>query len=348
MHIQARRVFRLSLTAALALAIGYGLQLPLAFLAPLFAVMLSVKPAPPIGMKGLFGLIIVVSITLGIGLLLIPLLAHYPFTALLLVTLGLYLSFYLTINMGKALVGMFLTVGFTLISAMGTIDFGLAVELIKALVLGIALAIICQWIVYPWFPEDPVSAGQDKPPSVGAEQCNWVALRATIIILPVYILVLINPTFYVPIMMKGVSLAQQSSTMTARNAGRELLGSTFLSGFFAILFWMLLSIFPHLWMFFLWMLLFGIYFSGKIYQLIPTRFPSSFWLNVVVTMLILLGPAVGDSDTGKDVYTAFFIRMSLFVLVTFYAVYAVYLLEYLRGRHQSKALTLQSDLEVTT
>jgi hypothetical protein len=332
---------------ALSLAIAYGLKFPLAFLAPLFAVMLTATPGPPIPVKGMIGLVLIMFITMGVGVLLIPLLFHYPFTAVLLVTLGLYFSFYLTINKGKLLIGTFLTIGFTLISALGTVNFGLAVELIKALALALALAIICQWLVYPWFPEDPAIASQDKPTDIGAEQCNWVALRATIIILPVYILVLINPTFYVPIMMKGVSLAQQSSTMTAQNAGRELLGSTFLAGLFAILFWILLGIFTHLWMFFLLMLLFGIYFSSKIYQLLPTRFPASFWLNVVITMLILLGPAVGDSDTGKDVYKAFFIRMSLFIVVTLYAVYAVYLLEYLRGRHRTQVVSSQSNTEIT-
>jgi len=82
----------------------------------------------------------------------------------------------------------------------------------------------------------------------------------------------------------------------------------------------------------LWMLLFGIYFSGKFYQLIASRFPASFWQNVVVTMLILLGPAVEDSANGKDVYAAFAVRMGLFVAVTLYAWLAVYVLEHLRTR----------------
>jgi hypothetical protein len=80
------------------------------------------------------------------------------------------------------------------------------------------------------------------------------------------------------------------------------------------------------------MLLFGIYFSGKLYGLIPTRFPASYWINAVITMLILLGPAVQDSAGGKDVYKAFAMRMSLFVAVTLYAWAAVRVLEYLRNR----------------
>ena len=154
MPIEARRIFRLSLTTALALAAAYALAVPLPFLAPLFALLLTAAPAAPMGLKGLLGLILVVLLTLGVGLLMTPMLTNYAVSAILITALGLYFSTYLTVNLGKGLVGMFLTVGFTLIPAAGTVDFFLAVTVIKALVLGIGLAIVCQWLVYPWFPAD--------------------------------------------------------------------------------------------------------------------------------------------------------------------------------------------------
>ena len=348
MHIQARRIFRLAFTIAISLMLAYAISMPLPFIAPIFAVVLTVKPAPPMGPKSLLGLLILLMVTLGIGLLLIPLLLHYSFTAILVVALGLYFSFYLTINHGKVLVGMFLTLGFTLISAAGTVIFDLATTLIESLATGIAITVVSLWLVYPLYPEDHVAA--DKPADADestAMQDNWVALRGTIVVLPVYMLLLINPLMYLPIMMKGVSLAQQSSTIKANEAGNELLGSTFLGGCFAILFWMALGTLTNLWMYFFWMLLFGIYFSSKIYQLIKTRYPASLGVNVVITMLILLGPAVEDSSSGKDVYTAFFIRISLMIAVTLYAVAAVYILEYLRSRHIVKRSAQQAMIEST-
>jgi hypothetical protein len=95
------------------------------------------------------------------------------------------------------------------------------------------------------------------------------------------------------------------------------------------------------------MLLLGVYFSAKIYRLAATRFPPSFWLNVAITLLILLGPAVEDSDNGKDVYTAFLVRMGLFVAVTLYAWLAVYLLEHLRARHLTRPSQSLTDTEST-
>ena len=274
MDIQARRIFRLALVPALALVVAYALALPLPFIGPLFAFMLVAMPGPPMGAKGLFGLLLMLLVTLGMGLLLIPMLLEYPLSAFLLVMLGVYLSAYVTVNMGKAAFGAFLTMGFTLISAAGTVSFVLATTVIEAVAFGIAVAVICHWLVYPWFPEDPAPGGDKAAQKKTSEQCNWIALRSTLIVLPVYWLVLTNPAAYMATIMKSVLLGQQSSTMDARSAGRERLGSTLLAGVFDMLFWLLLKIFPHLWMFFWWMLLFGLYIASKIFQLIPSRFPK--------------------------------------------------------------------------
>ena len=90
-------------------------------------------------------------------------------------------------------------------------------------------------------------------------------------------------------------------------------------------------------MFFLWMCLFGIYYAGKINQVFASRYPVSFWTNVVITTLILLGSAVQDSANGKDVYQAFAVRMGLFVMVTLYAWLTVWALEQWRQHSRSRA-----------
>ena len=64
----------------------------------------------------------------------------------------------------------------------------------------------------------------------------------------------------------------------------------------------------------------------------PARWSAAFWPDVVINLLILLGPAVEDSANGKDVYKAFAVRFSLFVAVTLYAWFAMAALEWLRGR----------------
>jgi hypothetical protein len=297
--------------------------------------MLTATPGPPLGPKALFALVLLLLLTTSVGLLLTPVLIHYPVTGVLLATLGIYLSFYLSVHLGKGLVGAFLAVGVALISAAGLASYALAVTVVHSLVIGVVIAVVCQWLVYPWFPEDAGPA-QRPPPKPGAEDSKWIALRGTLILLPVYLAALSNPAMYLATVMKTVSLGQQSSVIDARSAGRELIGSTFLGGCFAVLMWASLGICTNLWMYFWLTLLVGIYFAAKLYRLLPSRFPASFWLNVAVTMLILLGPAVEDSDSGKDVYAAFAVRMGLFFTVTLYAWLAVATLEWLRERRRCK------------
>lgn len=346
MPIYARRVFRLSITTALSLAVAYGVELPLPFLTPIFALMLTSQPSPPLKLKSLIGLVALVSVTLGIGLIIIPLLTYYSFAAILIIAVGLYFCGHLSINLGKGLVGTFLAMGFTIIPAAGTIEYSLAVAVIEALVIGMSIAVLCQWTIYIWFPENEIKNKASKKIIDSSEHSKWMALRFTLIVLPPFLLSLINPAMYLKLIMKSVVLGKQGCEVSARHAGRELLGSTFLGGFFAILVWLLLKIHPTLLMFSSWMLIFGIYFSSKIYNVIETRYPPSFWLNVVITMLILLGSAVQDSANGEDVYTQFITRMSLFVFLTLYAWAAIYVLDLLYENKKLRALRTTQSMEL--
>ncbi|MGB5011037.1 MAG: hypothetical protein WBO88_12265, partial [Candidatus Dechloromonas phosphoritropha] len=58
-----------------------------------------------------------------------------------------------------------------------------------------------------------------------------------------------------------------------------------------------------------------------------TAFRPSFWSNALITALILLGPAIEDSASGKSVLQASTVRTGLFVAVALYAWGTVWLLE---------------------
>ena len=74
-----------------------ALQLP--FFAPVFGSCSRPRRRPPPGLKGLLGLILVVAITLGVGLVLAPLLGKYPVSALLIIAAGIYLSTYISVGL---------------------------------------------------------------------------------------------------------------------------------------------------------------------------------------------------------------------------------------------------------
>ena len=324
---QAQRALRLACGTALCLAASFGLALPIPFLAPVLAVLLLTALNQPLKLKAGIGLALIAMLTTGIGLLLIPLLRYYAVSAVLLVGVGLFVVFRMGLRGANNLIVTFLIIGLTMISAAGVADFGLAVMVINALVRGLFLAVLMVSVSHWLFPEPGNAPAPAAAALLSASEVTRIALRATLIVLPAFLLALLDPASYLPIILKAVSLGQQSSTTGTRHAGRELLGSTLLGGLLAVLFWGALSLFVHLWMFFLWMLLFGLWVARKLYRLSPTRLSPGFWLNTLVTMIILLGQSVQDSAAGKDVQTAFAVRMGLFILVTLYACLMVQVLD---------------------
>ncbi|CAI8832394.1 Membrane protein [Pseudomonas sp. IT-P171] len=323
---RAQRALRLATGTALCLAGSFGLGLPIPFIAPVLALLLLATVNRPLPFKAGIVLAVVAMLTTGVGLLLIPVLRYYPVSGVLLVGVCLFLVFRFGLRGGNNLIVTFLVIGLTMISSAGVAEFDLAAMVIGALVKGLLLAVLMVAVSHWLFPDPPKAPSPPPAPLLPAEEVSRVALRATLIVLPAFLLAMIDPASYLPIILKAVGLGQQSST-TARNAGRELVGSTLLAGVLAVLFWSALSLFVHLWMFFLWMLLFGLILARKLYALSPTRLSPGFWLNSLITMIILLGQSVQDSLASKDVYTAFAVRMGLFMLVTLYACLMVYLLD---------------------
>jgi len=320
MPIESRRTFRLALTVTVALVLAYGSGMSVPYFAPLLAFILTAKPAPPMPVGKLLMLAVALAVILGIGLWVAPLVEQYAPVGLSLVALGLFVSSRLSLGGDKAAVGTLLAMGLTLISALGVVSLALAQTLVMMLVAAIVIAVVSQWIVYPFFPESDLNpevlpAAQDSAEGVSEDTS---ALRAVVVIMPVYLFLLINPTGHTPVMMKSIMLAQSPSVIEARQAAMELLGATVLGGFLAVLLWFGLKLSPRLDIFALLILWVMIGLGRKLYVSNSTRFSQQFWIDVSVTMFILVGPAVADSAAGKDPYQAFLFRFGMFFLVAVY------------------------------
>ncbi|WP_332673619.1 DUF2955 domain-containing protein [Aromatoleum sp.] len=322
-----QRALRLAGGTALALAAGFALAPPLPYVAPLLALFLLAQRNQALPLKAAIGLPLLVMLTTGCGLLLIPPLQHAPVSGLLLIALCLFHCFRYNRRGGNALLGTFMIVGLTLIAAAGASSFALAVTVIEALAKGLLLAVLAASIAHAIFPEPAAVVVPPPPAAESAFDAGWVALRATLVVMPALLVALIDPSRYLPLIMKSVSLGQQVCSRDTRDAGRELVGATLLGGALAMLFWSLLGIQPKLWMFFLWTLLFVLLLARRLYRLLPGRASPGFWLNCMATLVLLLGQSVEDSAAGKDVYRAFAIRLALFIGVALYAWLAVSLID---------------------
>ena len=145
--------------------------------------------------------------------------------------------------------------------------------------------------------------------------------------MPVFVVALTNPALYLAAIMKTAGLGQQAGVTNAASAGRELVGSTLMGAAIAGGVWIGLSMWPVLWMLILWVVAATIWGGVRLVGIKATPWPPSFWVNALMTMWILLGPAIEDASAGKDVGSASATRVALFIVASLYAWVMVWALE---------------------
>jgi hypothetical protein len=268
------------------------------------------------------------------GVLMVPLLENYPAAGVLLTAVLLFALFYLGRLRANPLTTV-LVLAFTLIPVAGVQEQALIGVLALTLAVGVLVGAVVSAASNAIFPDPPSPSARAAP--VGAppdrESARWVAWRGTLIVMPVFVLALTNPSFYLAAIMKTVALGQQAGETDARHAGRELVGSTLMGALIALAVWLGLSLWASLWMLVLWMMAAALFVASALFGARRTGFRPSFWSNALVTSLILLGPAIEDSASGKSVLEGAVMRVSLFVGVALYAWATVWALERWRARH---------------
>lgn len=328
-HPADKAVLRLATGLGLAVLLAYGLDMSLPFVLCVVTALVLCKPGPPMPLlKGL-----VAAAALGVvvvaGVLMVPLLEHYAAAGVVLTAALLFACF----RAGGGVASpktMILAIALTAIPVAGVAEQALALQLAESLALGLAIGALVSGFGHALVPDRPApgSAAPAKPrPPVVPGTKDWTALRATLVVLPVFVLALTNPASYLAALVKSVSLAQQAGASTAHSAGKELVGSTLTGALVAALIWAGLSLRPNLIMLVLWIVAAVFWVGARIFGIKTGAFPPSYWVNVLVTMLILLGPAIEDSVQGKDVVHASTIRVCLFLALALYAWLTVWVLE---------------------
>lgn len=325
-HPADQAVLRLAAGLGLAVLAAYGLALPAPYALCVMAVLVLCKPGPPIPLlKGVVTAAVVAALVAA-GVLMVPILRHYALAGVALTGALVYAVF--RSGRGGAQTTI-LAIPVTLIPVAGMGEPALAPMIGVTLALGIVTGVVVSNASRALFPDAPMAANLPGRAAAAPMQtaANWMAVRATLVVMPVFVLALTNPAFYLAAIMKAVALGQQASSIGARSAGRELLGSTLMGAWIAALAWFGLSLRPNLWMLVLWLMAAALWAGARMFGVKATSSPPSFWRNALVTMLILLGPAIEDSASGKDVFTASAIRVALFVGVALYAWATVWALE---------------------
>ena len=340
MHPADKAALRLAIGLGLAVLVAYGLALPVPFVVCVMAVLVLCKPGPPLPLvKGAI-LALVFAALVAAGVVMVPLLEHYALAGVLLTAVVLYGIFYAGFIHGNPLT-MILVISFALIPVAGVADQALVGMLSLTLAVGILTGTLVSALATAFFPDPPAPAGQRaEAPVVSHETAGWIALRAVLIVMPVFVLALANPSLYLAAIMKTVALGQQAGETDARSAGRELVGSTLVGALMALAVWIGLSLWPSLWMLMLWLMAAALWAGSAMFGARASAWRPSFWSNALITALILLGPAIEDSASGKSVLQGSAVRAGLFLGVALYASAMVWILERWRAA-RSPAIPMQ-------
>lgn len=335
-HAADRAVLRLTFGLGLSVLVAYGLGVALPYLVCVLAVIVLCKPGPPLPLlKGLIGAGLI-ALLVAAGGIMVPLLRHYALSGLLLTATILFSVFFIGLTKGGGLT-MILVIAFTLIPVAGTADPALVGALSGTIAIGVITGTLADAIAHVLFPPPSGAAPvQAAAPNLSHETAGWIATRAVLIVMPVFILALTNPSLYLAAIMKTVALGQQAGDTTARSAGRELIGSTLMGALLALVAWLGLSLLPSLWMLMLWVMVIALWAGSGLFRTRRTALSPSFWSNALITSLILLGPAIEDSANGKSVLEASAVRTGLYLVVAFYAWAMVWLFERWRALRSAR------------
>jgi hypothetical protein len=340
-----KAALRLAIGLGLAALVAYGLALAEPFVVCVMSVLVLSKPGPPLPLlKGLIVALLFAGLVAA-GIVMVPLLEHYAFAAVLLTAVVLYGTFYSGLVGGNPLTTV-LVLSFTLIPVAGVAEQALVGVLSVTLAVGVIVGVLVSAVSHALFPDPPALAAESATTVRPApSEAAWIALRATLIVMPVFVLALSNPSFYMAAVMKTVALAQQAGEIDARSAGRELVGSTLAGAVIGAAVWYGLSIWASLWMLTLWLMAAGLYAGSAMFGARSTAMRPPFWANALVTALLLLGPAIEDSASGKGFLEGSIMRTSLFVGVALYAWATIRLFELRRFERPGGVHALHSHPE---
>jgi len=329
-QVASRRIFRLATGVTLSLLFSQAINWPMSFIAPVFTMFILALPlpAPSFSAGAKFVLALMLPVYAG-TLLLIPLLEHARWAGVLLVTLALFGSFYYSARGGSMIMGMFMTVGLTVIIAVGSVNIDALLSIINGLWLGAIAGITFVWVghvLLPELPAEPVKRGAAAPQSLpSAVSARRSALRSLLIVLPLAIFFLFSSSSmaYVVVMIKVATMGQQAESDVSREMGRTQIESTLWGGLAALIAWQIMSIWPSLLMYGLLIVLAGLLFGSRIFVCRGMHPKAGMWSYAFLTMIIVLAPALLDGQTADGAGAAFYSRLLLFIAIAFYGTIAV-------------------------
>jgi hypothetical protein len=341
-NVASTRILRLAFGTALSLWISQVIGWTMSFIAPVITLFLLALPlSQP---KPKIFLLVVVALTVSVygSFLFLPFLVHQELVGLLLLSLALFHAFYFTARGGAAVVGTFATMGLALTVAVGTVSVDALLGVASGLVVGAAVGALIALVSHLVIPEEPqpspAKAKSEDPSDAGTTvdlaKARHSAMRSLAVVFPILFWFMLSggSAANLAVMIKVSAMGQEVSRQSTRKAARSLVFSTVAGGLAAVLAWQLLSAWPSLTLYVLLVALAGLFFGWRIFEGRGLRNDADTWTYAFLTTIVVLAPAVLDSDFGSAAGARFYDRLFMFGWATLYAVAAVYVFDAFWGR----------------
>lgn len=320
--VAARRILRLALGVTLALVFSQTFNWPMAYVTGILTLILLGMPTPALNLKQGVGFVLVLIVPLCISsLIFMPLFEFARWSGVLLFILALFYCFYVSARGESMVLGLFMTMSLALVAAIGSVSIDALLTVISSMGLSAAASMLFVWIAHAFLPELPVES-KERPKAIPPtlSQARHQALRSLVIILPITIFMLFSGSSatLLPLMLKVVAMGQQANTSMSRQVGIEQIQSTLWGGFAAIIAWQIMSIWPSLIMYGLIMAISSLFFASRMFQGYGMHAKTEMWSYAFLTMIIILTPALADSQSSNGAHAAFYTRLILFAVIGLY------------------------------
>lgn len=341
MDIASVRILRLALGTALCLLFSQVINWPMSFIAAVITMFVLALPLPAPKLSGGIKFILVFVVSIYAGLVFLPFMLNQRMVGILLLALALYHSFYYTARGGSPVLGTFATVGIALITSVGTVSVDAVLQVTGGLAIGAIVGVLFVWVAHAILPDSlavpqalPAQGAKAAAEQPDLEDARRSAFRSLAVVMPVILWFMLSSASatYAAFLIKVASMGQQAGIDQSRQVARSLIVSTFIGGVAAIIAWQVLSIWPSLVMYTLLVGLAGLVMGPRIFAGPGMHPAGATWSYGYLTMIVVLAPAVLDTQSGAAAGAAFWTRLEMFIWATVYGTGAVFVFDTLWRR----------------
>jgi len=344
MHIVSVRILRLALGTALSMLFSQIVNWPMSFIAPVLTMFILALPLPALRLSSGIKFILVFVVAIYAGLVFLPFMLNQRVVGILLLGLALYHSFYFTARGGSQVIGAFATVGLALVTSVGTVSTDAVLQVSGGLATGAVFGVLFVWVAHAILPDSlarpeavPALSAKPQPEKPDLEDARRSAFRSLAVVMPVILWFMLSSASasYAAFLIKVASMGQQAGIDQSRQVARSLLLSTLIGGVAAIIAWQVLSIWPSLVMYILMIGLAGLVMGPRIFACPGMHPAGATWSYGYLTMIVVLAPAVMDTQSGAAAGAAFWTRLGMFIWATIYGTGAVFVFDTLWPRKRA-------------